>query len=225
MKYFKIHKDGYLFVSIFIVVSILVGMIWSGLGWIGAIITLWCISFFRDPTRVTPVDDKYIISPADGVIKKIEEVNIPSELSLKESGKRIRISIFLSVFDVHINRIPISGTVTEIKYIEGKFFCASLDKASALNERNYIVVTQKNGKNVIFTQIAGLIARRILCETKEGAKVLAGERYGLIRFGSRMDVYLPKGEEPKVLEGQRVIAGETILSVLGDKHMIHGEIR
>jgi phosphatidylserine decarboxylase len=222
---FKIHKDGYLFIGIFIAVSALVGMLWSALGWICAIITVWCIAFFRDPDRVTPVNENYIISPADGVIQKIEEVNIPAGLSIKESGKRVRISIFLGLLDVHVNRSPVSGTVTQIKYVDGKFFYAALDKASEHNERNYVVVTLKNGKNVIFTQIAGVVARRILCEIKKGKKIQAGERYGLIRFGSRMDIYLPKGEVPKVVEEQRVIAGETILSIMGNKDIVHGETR
>ena len=198
---------------------------WSSLGWICAIITVWCIAFFRDPDRVTPVNKNFIISPADGVVQKIEEVSIPPELSMKEPGKRVRISIFLGLLDVHVNRIPIAGTISHIKYVEGKFFYAALDKASEHNERNYVVVTMKNGKNVIFTQIAGVVARRILCEIKKGKKVEAGDRYGLIRFGSRMDVYLPKGEVPKVVEEQRVIAGETILSVIGDKEVVLGEVR
>jgi phosphatidylserine decarboxylase len=224
-RIFKIHKDGYLFIGIFIVVSILLDLVWAPLGWLSVIATIWCVSFFRDPDRVTPLDERYIVSPADGVIQKIEEVNVPHEISSKEPGKRVRISMFLSVFDVHINRIPVSGTITQIKYVDGKFFYAALDKASEHNERNYMVVTMPNKKNVIFTQIAGVVARRILCEAKKGQKVLAGERYGLIRFGSRMDVYLPKGEVPKVVEGQRVVGGETILSIIGDKNLISGEVR
>jgi phosphatidylserine decarboxylase len=223
---FKIHKDGYFFIVIFIAVSALVScLVSSSLGWICAIITIWCVLFFRDPERVTPVNENYIVSPADGVIQKIEEVSAPSELAMKDSTKLVRISIFLSLFDVHVNRIPISGTISQIKYIAGKFFYAALDKASEHNERNYVVVTLKNGRNVIFTQIAGIAARRILYTVRKGQKVSAGERYGLIRFGSRMDVYLPKGEVPKVVEGQRVIAGETVLSILGNKSAIKGEVR
>jgi len=221
----KIHRDGYLFIGIFSLVTALVSLISTSFGWICAVITLWCITFFRDPTRVTPINEKFIVSPADGVVQKIENVDIPSELDSKESGQRVRISVFLSPFDVHINRIPVEGKITSIKYVPGKFFYAALDKASKHNERNYVVVTMNGGGDVIFTQIAGLVARRILCSIKEGQSVLAGERYGLIRFGSRMDIYLPKGEVAKVLEGQRVTAGETVLSVLGDKSIPQGAIR
>lgn len=221
----KLHSDGYLFIGIFIAVTALVSVFWSALGWVCGILTLWCITFFRNPDRVTPDDKNYVISPADGVVQKIEKVSVPAELAMKESGERIRISIFLSIFDVHVNRVAVSGTITKIKYVNGRFFYAALDKASEHNERNYIVITMKNGKNIILTQIAGVVARRILCQVKKGKEVLAGERYGLIRFGSRMDIYLPKGEVPQVVEDQRVIAGETILSVMGNKNTVTGVIR
>ena len=222
---FKLHKDGYLFIGIFIAVTALAGIFQPTLGWICGILTLWCISFFRDPDRVTPNNENYIISPADGVVQKIETVSLPTELAMKESGERVRISIFLGLLDVHVNRVPVSGTISKIKYVSGRFVYAALDKASEQNERNYIVITMKNGKTVVATQIAGVIARRILCETKKGKEMLAGERFGLIRFGSRMDIYLPKGEIPKVVEEQRVIAGETILSIMGDKNAVSGAIR
>ncbi|NRA73535.1 MAG: phosphatidylserine decarboxylase [Rickettsiales bacterium] len=222
---FRLHKDGYLFIGIFVAITALAGMFQTTLGWICGILTLWCVAFFRDPDRVTPENENYIISPADGVVQKIEKVEVPPELAMKEQGERVRISIFLGLLDVHVNRVPVSGTITKIKYVNGRFFYAALDKASEHNERNYVVVSMKNGKNVIFTQIAGVVARRILCEVKKGKEVSAGERYGLIRFGSRMDIYLPKGEVPKVVEEQRVIAGETILSVMGDKNTISGVIR
>ena len=225
VRLLKIHKDGYLFIGIFIVVTALISIIWSALGWICGIITLWCVSFFRDPDRVTPENENYVISPADGIIQKIEKVNLPPELAMKEPGQRVRISIFLGIFDVHVNRIPITGKITKIKYVDGRFFFAALDKASEHNERNYIIITMKNRKTIIVTQIAGIVARRILCEVKKGKEVLAGERYGLIRFGSRMDIYLPKGEVSKVIEEQRVISGETVLSVLGDKNIAQGIIR
>lgn len=201
-------------------VTILGGGIWSPLGWIGFIFTALCAAFFRDPDRLTPDNDKLIISPADGLVQQITKAQLPAELGLTKTEQRIRISIFLNVLDVHINRIPISGKVEKIKYVHGKFFHAALDKASKHNERNFILIKTKAGKDIICTQIAGLVARRIVCHIKSGQNVLAGERYGLIKFGSRVDVYLPKGETPKVCVGQRVVGGETVLSILGDHSSI-----
>jgi phosphatidylserine decarboxylase len=220
---FQIHKDGYLFVCIFAIVTAFLGIIWGPLGWIGIILTLWCIYFFRDPDRVIPLGN-YILSPADGVVSKITTVAIPKELKMGDE-KVIRISIFLNIFNVHVNRAPAEGKITKVLYHPGKFFNASLDKASVHNERNHVAMKLSNGKSLIFTQIAGLIARRIVCEVDQDQKIKAGERYGLIRFGSRVDVYLPKGEIPAVLEKQKVLAGETILAKIGSKEIMKGSIR
>jgi len=223
-KLLKIHRDGYIFTAIFALVSALAGWMFAPLGWILLILTFWCIYFFRDPDRVTPTDDKNIVSPADGVVSKIEEVQLPAELGM---GKEevIRISIFLSVFNCHVNRVPASGKITKILYHPGKFFNAALDKASIHNERNLVAMELKNGKKLVFTQIAGLIARRIVCKLDDGQQVEAGQRYGIIRFGSRMDIYLPKGELAQVIEGQNMVAGETILAKIGSKEKIKGTIQ
>ena len=221
---FQIHKDGYFFVCIFAIVATILGIIWAPLGWIGVILTAWCVYFFRDPERVVPVGDNYILSPADGVVSKVEEVSLPAELGMAKKGKVMRVSIFLNVFDTHVNRVPAGGKVTKVHYHAGKFFNASLDKASIHNERNYVVMKLKNGKDIIFTQIAGLVARRIVCNITGGEEMVAGQRYGIIRFGSRMDVYLPAGEFPLVLKGQRMMAGETIIAKLGSKDKMEGVI-
>lgn len=220
----KIHKEGHVFIAIFAVVTFLVSSNWVSLGWICFILTLWCVYFFRNPDRVVPLDEDIIVSPADGVVQRITTADIPEELG-HGSGKRIRISIFLNVFDVHVNRVPVEGKVTKVHYHAGKFFNASLDKASIHNERNHVVVQMKNGEEIIFTQIAGLIARRIVCDIKEGQDVVKGERYGIIRFGSRTDIYLPEGELPTVIEGQRMIGGETIIARIGNKRKTTGELR
>jgi len=219
-----LYKDGYFFVCGGAVLASIMGMIWEPLGWICVVLTLWCMYFFRDPERVVPISKDFILSPADGVVSNIEDVDVPSELGMKKET-RTRISIFLNIFDVHVNRIPIDGKISKILYHPGKFFNASLDKASIDNERNHVVVDIIGGKNVIFTQIAGLIARRIVCTLKEGQKVEAGQRYGIIKFSSRADIYLPKGEVPKIIKGQRIIGGETVLCKLGDKEQIKGEVK
>ena len=219
-----LYKDGYFFVTVGALVASIMGMIWEPLGWICVIITLWLIYFFRDPDRVVPVGKGFVVSPADGLVANIEEVQIPSELNMKKET-RTRVSIFLNIFDVHVNRVPCEGKITKIVYHPGKFFNASLDKASTDNERNHVVMEITNKKTLIFTQIAGLIARRIVCDLKEGQEVKTGQRYGVIKFSSRMDIFLPVGEVPKVNVGQRVISGETILCILGDKEKVKGEIR
>ena len=219
---FQIHKEGYIFVCIFAVATSVLGIIWAPLGWIGVVLTLWCIYFFRDPDRVIPLGD-YILSPADGIVSKITTVEIPEELGMGNE-KRTRISVFLNVFDTHVNRVPAEGKITKVHYHPGKFFNASLDKASVHNERNHVAMKMSNGQSLIFTQIAGLVARRIVCDLNQDQEVGAGYRYGLIRFGSRMDIYLPKGEIPAVLERQRVRAGETILSKLGSTEAMKGTI-
>lgn len=212
-RFFNINKEGYIFIFMFVVASAVFGLVWPFLGWILTILTLWCIYFFRDPERVVPYGTEVVVSPADGVVQKIEDVETPAELDMGNE-LRTRISIFLSVFDVHVNRVPAIGKITKLHYHHGKFFNASLDKASIHNERQIVAMELEDGRNIIFSQIAGLIARRIVCDLHEGQKVVAGERFGIIRFGSRMDVYLPKGVKPKVLEGQRMIAGETVLAEL-----------
>ena len=181
------------------------------MGVVGFILTGWCLYFFRDPQRVTPTREGLVVSPADGLIVAIAKVNPPSELGLKD-GKWQRISIFLNVFDVHINRIPMDGRIKKSVYYPGKFFNASLDKASEFNERQSLVLEVKKGQEIAFVQIAGLIARRIRCDVQENQQVQAGERYGLIRFGSRVDLYLPEETPVHVVEGQRVIGGESILA-------------
>lgn len=220
----QLYKDGYFFVCIGAVVSSIMGMLWEPLGWICVILTLWCMYFFRDPDRVIPLSDDLILSPADGVVSQIKEVEVPEELELNKEV-RTRISIFLNIFNVHVNRVPIDGKILKVVYHPGKFFNASLDKASTYNERNHALLEMKNKKTLIFTQIAGLIARRIVCDLKAGQKVKAGQRYGIIKFSSRMDIYLPKGEVARVIEGQNVLGGETILCDIGNKEKLKGEVR
>lgn len=188
---------------------------WSYIAWPMAGITLWVLAFFRDPQRATPDDDRYIISPADGLVTLIEQVTPPAEISGSQGlgdETLTRVSVFMSVFDVHINRTPIRGTIKHIAYIPGKFLNADLDKASEENERQHFLVERPDGLRVGFTQIAGLVARRIVPFVKSGDTVGVGQRIGLIRFGSRVDIYLPKGTASKVIKGQRCIAGETIIA-------------
>ncbi len=206
-----IHREGWKFIGLFALATLVLFALWPLLGWIGLVLTLWCIYFFRDPARVTPVRAGLIIAPADGVVQLIESAVPPAELDMGQDP-RPRISIFMNVFDVHVNRMPVDGTVTRLAYRPGKFFDASLDKASTDNERQALRVATVDGKDIAVVQIAGLVARRILCEVTEGQAVRAGERFGLIRFGSRVDVYLDIGMVPLVIVGQRSIAGETVLA-------------
>ena len=186
-------------------------------GWVLVGLTIWVAAFFRDPVRTTPTDPKLIIAPADGLVTMIKRVNPPIEFAGEGGlvGEYTRVSIFMSVFDVHINRSPVAGTIRRIAYVPGKFLNADLDKASEDNERQHFLVEREDGVRIGFTQIAGLVARRIMSFVKEGDRVEAGERIGLIRFGSRVDVFLPAGTGSQVLLGQRTIAGETILGELG----------
>jgi phosphatidylserine decarboxylase len=191
---------------------------WEWIGWLLVGLTIWVFAFFRDPIRVTPRGDNFIVAPADGLITMISKVPPPRELEGAEGlsdAEYTRVSIFMSVFDVHINRSPISGRVRKVTYIPGKFLNADLDKASEDNERQHIVVETPAGVRIGFTQIAGLVARRILTFVRDGDQVEAGDRVGLIRFGSRVDVYLPGGTGPRVILGQRAIAGETVIAELG----------
>ncbi|MDB2414588.1 phosphatidylserine decarboxylase [Rickettsiales bacterium] len=220
-----IHKEGHIFIFIFAAVTIFLGSFSDSLGWVGTILTLWCAYFFRDPERITPVNDGFVISPADGYIQKIEKVSPPEELGMGDK-KVNRITIFLNVFNVHINRIPVAGEITTLNYHPGQFLSANLDKASDVNERQSVVIKTEDGKEVICVQIAGQIARRIICDLKEGQEVKTGERYGLIRFGSRADIYLPEGVNPLVIAGQTAIGGETVLADLKGKHAARkGEAR
>lgn len=190
------------------------------LGCLGVILTLWCIWFFRDPKRSVPQRKGLIVAPADGQVLLIERAPLPEELEELATGQPLlRVSIFMSVFNAHINRAPVSGIVEKIVYRPGKFFSAGLDKASRDNERSTMVLRQDNGERLVVVQIAGLIARRILCFVKPDTRLEVGERYGMIRFGSRVDIYLPDGTEPLVCEGQTIIGGETIIADLNSKEL------
>lgn len=208
-----IDADGLKIAAIVAVITIIISVINSNFGWIGAILTICVLAFFRDPERVTPVNESAVISPADGTVQSIGYCIPPAELGFGDKKVK-RIAIFMSVSDVHVNRSPMAGTIEKILYIPGKFFNASLDKASVYNERNAFFLKTKNDQQVVFVQIAGLIARRIRTDIKEGDSVEAGQRVGLIRFGSRVDVYLPDNSKVKVEEGQTMVAGETILAEL-----------
>ena len=205
-----IHTEGYKFLVISVIVT-LVLLAFSGfLGTLGILLTVWVYYFFRDPERIVIEDDNYLVSPADGEVIKVEEVDGPKEVGL-ENQKFKKISIFMNVFDCHVNRTPCSGTVEEILYKPGKFLNASFDKASEDNERNYYKIKDNSGNNIIVVQIAGLIARRIVCETNNGQALSQGERIGMIRFGSRADVYY-ENYDPLVKVGQKTISGETLLA-------------
>jgi len=208
-----IHRAGWPFIAAFAVGSFILGQIWPPLGWLGLLATAWCAYFFRDPARVSPLREKLLVSPADGVVQKIAMVKPPAELQLGDK-ELMRISIFLNVLNVHVNRIPHEGTVSALHYVPGKFFNAALDKASDENERQLLKITMPDGASYGLIQIAGLVARRIVCDAKEGQSVKTGDRFGLIRFGSRVDVYLPPKSNPLVIVGQTAIGGETILADL-----------
>jgi len=207
------HREGIRFVAIFAAVTLGLFLISDFLGWIGVGLTVWCYYFFRDPERVTPEREGLIVSPADGIVSLIEPAVPPAELGLPDQPLT-RVSVFMSVFNCHVNRLPVSGEITAIAYRPGKFLNASLDKASVDNERNSLAIRMDDGRTIAVVQIAGLVARRIVCFTEIGAKLATGERFGLIRFGSRLDVYLPEGVEPQVRIGQTMIAGETVLADL-----------
>ena len=200
-------------------------MLWQPLGWIGLVLTVWCFYFFRDPERCTPQIDNVVVSPADGTVQMIAKVKAPEELGLGDK-KFTRVSIFMSVFNVHVNRAPAEGKIIKSVYVPGKFFNATLDKASKDNERQLLAMKTKSGKEIAFVQIAGLVARRIMCEATEGQEYKAGERFGLIRFGSRLDVYLPEGVEPQVCLGQTMVAGESIIAnLVSDAPEVKGVMR
>ncbi len=208
-----VHSDGHKFVAIGAVLTLLFFMLWPPIGWLLAGLTAWVVYFFRDPARVTPVRDGLIVSAADGRISSIDKVRPPPELGLGPE-ERVRISTFLSVFDVHINRAPVTGRIVRSVYIPGAFLNAALDKASEENERRALVIETPSGAEIGVVQIAGLIARRIVTFSREGDSVAAGQRFGLIRFGSRVDVFLPPGRNAIVSVGQRAVGGETVFADL-----------
>lgn len=226
-----IHRESHLFVAISAAACVVTALLtWETIAWPLGLLTICIAAFFRDPRRTTPRDDRFIVAPADGLVTLIQQVPPPRELTIDDgSGAPVmgtdpvtRVSIFMSVFDVHINRAPIGGTVRKVIYIPGKFLNADLDKASEDNERQHILIERGDGLAVCFTQIAGLVARRIVPFVKPGDILAAGHRVGLIRFGSRVDVYLPKGTAPRVLMGQRIVAGETVLAEIGMDETIEG---
>ena len=208
-----IHPEGYRFIGGLALISLILFWLWPPLGWLATLATAWCAYFFRDPARVTPVRDGLVVAPADGRVSQLVNAAPPQELNLG-SRPLPRISIFMSVFDCHVNRSPVAGRIERIVYRAGKFLSADLDKASEDNERNAFVIATAAGQRVAVIQIAGLLARRIVSFAREGETVGAGERIGMIRFGSRLDVYLPEGTRALVAEGQTAIAGETVLADL-----------
>jgi phosphatidylserine decarboxylase len=207
------RKEGGPFFLIFGIVTVVLFSVAQWLGWIGLILTVWCFYFFRDPDRVTPQDSKLVISPADGVVQAIVEAPPPGELEMGEHPLK-RVSIFMNVFDCHVNRSPVEGAVVSFAYRHGRFLNASLDKASEENERRAMRLRTPDGLELAVVQIAGLVARRIVCWASDGQKLAAGERYGMIRFGSRVDVYLPDGSRVLAVPGQRATAGETVIAEL-----------
>jgi phosphatidylserine decarboxylase len=205
-----IHREGHKFIVAFFAISVILGFLWFPLFWIGLLLTAWCIYFYRDPERQVPQDDDLAISPADGKVSLITMTPPPAELGLSDAPM-LKISIFMNVFNCHVNRAPMRGRVDHIAYREGKFVNAESDKASEENERNGLVIETTHGR-IGVVQVAGLVARRIVCWTTTNTSLDAGERFGLIRFGSRLDVYLPEGFTPRVSLGQVAVAGETVLA-------------
>ncbi len=207
------HKEGRKFVAIFAAISVVLGLLWAPLFWLGLGLTVWCYYFFRDPVRVIPQEPGLVLSPADGIVSLIEEVVPPSDMGLGDQALT-RVSVFMNVFNCHINRAPVAGEVVSVVYHHGKFLNASLDKASVHNERNSVTLETAQGMRIGVVQIAGLVARRIVCFVGKGDALGVGHRFGLIRFGSRLDVFLPQGIAPLVCVGQTAVAGETILADL-----------
>jgi phosphatidylserine decarboxylase len=208
-----IHPAGWPFIALFALVSLVLALFSSALGVIGLVLTAWCIWFFRDPERVPPSDPLAVISAADGRVQMIVRAAPPPELGMG-TAELTRVSVFLNIFNVHVNRVPASGRVTGLHYRPGKFFNASLDKASVDNERQSVRMTTHAGHEIVFVQIAGLIARRIICDLTNGQEIVGGDRFGLIRFGSRTDVYLPEGSVVAVQVGDQVLGGETVVAHL-----------
>lgn len=208
------HPEGRKFVAIFAAIALALFVVWEPLGWIGVGATVWCYYFFRDPERVTPTRPGLVISPADGIVSLIEPAVPPAELGMVDTPLT-RVSVFMNVFNCHVNRTPVAGSVKAVAYRPGKFLNASLDKASEDNERNSLCLEMVDGREIAVVQIAGLVARRIVSFVKGGEDLATGDRFGLIRFGSRVDVYLPEGVTPLVTVGQTMVAGETVLAELG----------
>ncbi|WP_420404062.1 phosphatidylserine decarboxylase [Nisaea sp.] len=220
-----VAREGYPFIAAFAVLTLLLYAVWEPLGFVGILLTLWCVYFFRNPDRVTPAREGLVITPADGVVQMIVDAAPPKQLEMGDTPM-CRVSIFMNVFDCHVNRIPVDGQVAKLAYVPGRFVNAAFDKASEENERQLVSVEMKDGRKVAFVQIAGLVARRIICYLQEGQPVRAGERFGLIRFGSRVDVYLPEGVNPLVTVGQRAVAGETVIADLNATEAARrGEVR
>ncbi|MDC1427864.1 phosphatidylserine decarboxylase [Rhodospirillaceae bacterium] len=220
-----IAREGWPFIAIFSLVSLVLYFVYAPLGWVGLVLTLWCIYFFRNPDRVTPEREGLLISPADGIVQMIAEVAPPKELDMGTEPV-VRVSVFMNVFDCHVNRIPCDGRIGRLVYVPGQFLNASFDKASEENERQMIRIDLDSGAFVGAVQIAGLVARRIICYLEDDQTVLAGERFGLIRFGSRVDVYLPPSAVSQVVIGQKCISGETIIADLkSDEPARSGEVR
>jgi len=222
----SIHPEGRKFLLIAAIVTLCFWLLgWEIAGWLMLGLTIWVGAFFRDPERVTPVGADLVIAPADGLVTQIAEVLPPPEIAGPDGlgeAPLLRVSIFMSVFDVHINRTPVAGTLRKLAYIPGRFVNADLDKASEDNERQHFLVERGDGVRIGFTQIAGLVARRIMPFVSMGTELSTGQRVGLIRFGSRVDVYLPAGTTPQVLLGQRTLAGETIIARIGDGSLLEG---
>lgn len=222
----SIHPEGHKYIAIAAAIALLFFWLgWGLLAWPMLGLTIWVAAFFRDPVRVTPIDEDLIIAPADGLVTLIRDVPPPKEMAGPQGlGDELltRVSIFMSVFDVHINRAPVSGTIRNVVYISGKFVNADLDKASDENERQHILLECRNGRRIGMTQIAGLVARRIVPFVKPGDMAVGGQRIGLIRFGSRVDIYLPAGTAPQIVLGQRAVAGETVIARIGEGTRMFG---
>ena len=209
-----IHREGHFFVALFFALSLILFWLWAPLGWVGLVATAWCLYFFRDPERVVPQRGGILVSPGDGVVSSIGTARPPAELGYGDDEERRRISVFLNVFNVHVNRSPEAGTVAAMVYVPGRFVNAADDTASDRNERQLVRLTTEDGPDIAFAQVAGLVARRILCDLSPGQKVARGERFGIIRFGSRVDIYLDPAYDILVAPGQSMIGGETVLAAV-----------
>jgi len=220
-----IHRDGWPFIGLCAAIAVGLAFVAQPLGWLGVALVAWCTYFFRNPERVTPARPGLVVSPADGIVQLVDRAPPPAELGMGDSPRN-RIAVFMNVFNVHVNRIPCDGTVTAASYRPGRFINASLDKASEFNERQSLRISLADGRDLACVQIAGLVARRIRCDVGDGTPVRAGQRFGLIRFGSRLDIYLPEGVAPLVALGQRTIAGETVIADLNsDEPARTGDVR
>ncbi|MEM7071397.1 MAG: phosphatidylserine decarboxylase [Pseudomonadota bacterium] len=212
-----IHHEGWSFICLFTIIAFALGLLWAPSLIVSVVLVVWCIYFFRDPERITKIHPNGVISPADGVVQSIIECDPPESLKIANKGEWKRIAIFMNVFDVHVNRMPVAGKIIEKQYEKGKFLNASMDKASHENERCILNIESDHGEQIIVVQIAGLIARRILCWAKLNTPLKFGERFGMIRFGSRVDVYVPHHATIMVVEKQHMIAGETLIALLEEK--------